>query len=241
MAPDARLVRMGRNAGYAAGINAAVDLAPPGEALLVLNPDCRPRPGSARALLEGLQIRSTGITVPRIVDGVGALEWSLRREPKVRRVLGEALLGGERAGRWSIGEVVVGAQWYEHETQADWATGAAMMVSRACIDRVGPWDESYFLYSEETDFALRARDAGLALRLVPTAEVVHLGGEVRTSPRLWALLTMNRLELYRRRHGAPAALAFRAALILNELVRSGRRVGTHRAALRALVGWPHRA
>jgi hypothetical protein len=47
---------------------------------------------------------------------------------------------------------------------------------------------------------------------------------------------MNRLELYRRRHGAPAALAFRTALILNELLRSGRRRGTHRAALRALVG-----
>jgi GT2 family glycosyltransferase len=236
MAPDATVVQMGRNAGYAAGVNAAFARLPPSDALLVLNPDSRPGPGSGHQLLQGLLSAGTGITVPRIVDRDSRLEWSLRREPTVLRTLGEAVLGGERAGRLSIGEVIVGLKWYDHDAVADWATGAVMMISRACLDEVGPWDESYFLYSEETDFALRARDAGFALRLTTSAEVVHLGGAVRESPRLWALLTMNRLELYRRRHGTTAALAFRTALILNELLRSGRRRGTHRAALRALVG-----
>ena len=46
-----------------------------------------------------------------------------------------------------------------------------MLISRACLARVGTWDESFFLYSEETDFALRARDSGYVLRYIPDVEV----------------------------------------------------------------------
>jgi N-acetylglucosaminyl-diphospho-decaprenol L-rhamnosyltransferase len=58
-------------------------------------------------------------------------------------------------------------------------------------------DESFFLYSEETDFALRAGDLGFETAFVPNAKVTHLGGESRVSPALWSLLTVNRVRLYR--------------------------------------------
>ncbi len=234
--PSAEVVRLPANRGYAAGVNAGVAAAPDAAAVLVLNPDVRLRPGAVAHLAAALREPGVGIAVPRLVDPAGEVLPSLRREPSVRRALGEALLGGRRAGRHRTwGEMVTDPAVYERAGSADWASGAALLVSRACLDAVGPWDESFFLYSEETDFMLRARDRGFGLRFEPRAEAVHVGGESHVSPRLWAILTLNRVRLYGRRHGRAATAAFRAAVILGEALRAlrGSRVG--RAALAALL------
>jgi len=231
-----RVLPMGRNAGYAAAINAGVRAAGVGGPVVVLNPDVRLAPGSLRRLLEALERDGAGVAVPRLVDESGRLALSLRREPTVLRAFGEALLGGRRAGRVAaLGEVVSREEVYAAPAWADWATGAAMVISRECWRAAGPWDESFFLYSEETDFALRARDAGYRLRYVPDAEAVHIGGESGSSPYLWTILTCNKVRLYDRRHRAPLSrLAFRAAVLLGELLRTPRSA-THRAAARALL------
>ena len=236
LAPEATIVEMGRNAGYAAGINAAVAAARPHDAVLVLNPDVRLTPGCMALLLAALRLPGTGIAVPHIVDGTGALIPTLRREPSILRTLGDAFLGARRAGRYPmLGEVVTDERRYATETFTDWAEGSTMLVSRECWDRCAPWDESFFLYSEETDFALRARDKGLRTRYVPDAHAVHLEGDSRQSPGLWALLTLNRVRLYRRRHGRISSGAYWAALLLRESSRAllGRRPS--RAAARDLV------
>jgi tRNA A-37 threonylcarbamoyl transferase component Bud32 len=54
--------------------------------------------------------------------------------------------------------------------------GACMMVKREVIDAVGPLDEGYFLYLEETDFCLRAEKAGYGVWLLPHLTVVHHQG-----------------------------------------------------------------
>jgi GT2 family glycosyltransferase len=236
LAPNANIVQTGRNAGYAAGINAGVAAAPPHTAVLVLNPDVRLQPGCVAELLRPLRTPGTGIAVPRLVDGDGSLIWSMRREPTLLRTTADAVLGANRAGRWgTLGEVVTDERRYARETVTDWAEGSTYLISKECWDRCGPWDESFFLYSEETDFALRARDAGLVTRYTPAATAVHLQGGSAQSPGLWMLLTLNRLRLYRRRHGRVAATAFWAVLFMRELSRAvlGRRPS--RAAVRALV------
>jgi N-acetylglucosaminyl-diphospho-decaprenol L-rhamnosyltransferase len=236
LAPEATIVEMGGNRGYAAGINAAVAASGPHDAVLVLNPDVRLRPGCVRELLRTLSVPGTGIAVPRLEDGDGGLMPSLRREPTILRTLGDALLGAERAGRYRpLGEVVVREHSYRTTCVADWAEGSTMLVSRECWQRCGGWDESFFLYSEETDFALRARDAGFATRYTPEAGAVHLGGDSRQSAGLWALLVLNRLRLYRRRHGRLGASGFWAALLLRELTRAVIGRPPSRAAARALL------
>jgi GT2 family glycosyltransferase len=238
--PTATVVRLPQNRGYAAGVNAAIAAAPGAGPVLVLNPDVRLEPEALVRMLRALDRPGTGIVVPRLEDGAGRLQRSLRREPTVLRALGQAL-GGERAGRIALlGETVTRGGSYTRPVTADWATGAAMLISRDCVEAVGPWDESYFLYSEETDFALRAGDAGFALRLAPDAGAVHLGGESESSPRLWGMLTVNRVRLYRRRHGSGAgAVAFAGAVALGEAIRSfAGDAARHRAALRALLRPP---
>jgi GT2 family glycosyltransferase len=226
LVPEATVVRLGANRGYAAGVNAAVAAAPPHTAILVLNPDVRLTPGCGRRLLDVLRVPGTGIAAPRLEDGQGALIPTMRREPTVLRALGDLLLGAGRAGRIPLlGEVVTGTRRYQLPATTDWAEGSTLLISAGCWRACAPWDESYFLYSEETDFALRARDAGFATRFTPAARAVHLEGDSRRSPGLWTLLTLNRVRLYRRRHGPLRTGCFRAVLLLRELSRAviGRR------------------
>jgi GT2 family glycosyltransferase len=236
LAPTATIVQTGRNAGYAAGINAAVSQARPHSAVLVLNPDVRLAPGCVPELLRALGEPGVGIAVPRLDDANGERIDSMRREPTLLRALGDALLGAGRAGRYPLlGEVVTDDRRYESETSTDWAEGSTQLISAECWHRCGPWDESYFLYSEETDFDLRARDSGFATRYVPTALATHLEGGSAGSPRLWALLTVNRVRLFRRRNGRLSTVMFWAATVLREASRAALGKETSRAAVRALL------
>jgi GT2 family glycosyltransferase len=234
-APDARVVETGCNAGYAAGINAAVAAAGPHTAVLVLNPDIRLSPGCVSELVAVLRRRGAGIAVPRVLEGDGRFSPSLRREPTIRRALGDALFGAGRMGRLGLGEVIADERRYAAETDVDWAEGSIMLIDRACWDACGRWDESFFLYSEETEYALRARDRGFRTTLAPKAEARHLGGESATSPGLWTLLTLNRVRLYRRRHGFAGTSVYWAVLLMREVSRAVLGNRCSRAAARALV------
>ncbi|MBT2409888.1 glycosyltransferase family 2 protein [Streptomyces sp. ISL-12] len=236
LAPAATVVRTGRNAGYAAGINAAVAAAGDFGTALVCNPDVRMRQGCAKRLVDRLG-DGTGIAVPLLYEeGRDTPHHSLRRESSVTRALGEALIGNRRAGRFpGLSEIVTDPAAYRRPTRADWATGALMAVSADCRAACGAWDESFFLYSEETEYCLRARDLGYATRLEPTAEAVHLGGDSRVSPRLWTLLTLNRVRLYGRRNGPLATACFRAAVFLREASRAALGREASRAAAAALL------
>jgi N-acetylglucosaminyl-diphospho-decaprenol L-rhamnosyltransferase len=240
---DGCVVQTGSNAGYSAAINLALAKSKPYTAALILNPDIRLEPGCAGRLLEALgSVQGTadsgqpaGIVVPRLLDDDGTLAHSLRREPTLGRAFGEAVLG-QRAGRYPrLGEVVLDEAEYQAPTVVDWATGAIMMISAECLEACGPWDESFFLYSEETEFALRARDHGFHTRLVPEATAVHLGGESKVSAQLWTLLTLNRVRLYRRRHALPAATAYWGIAVLRELPRAALGKPRSRSAVAALL------
>ncbi len=236
LAPDARLVQLGRNAGYAAGVNAATRAADPFTAALVLNPDVRLDPGCLPELLTAIREPGAGIAVPRLADAAGELILSQRREPTVIRAFAEALIGAERAGRTArFGEVVSDPAHYLEATVVDWAEGSTQLITAECLRECGPWDESFFLYSEETEFDLRAGDHGFAVRYVPTARAVHLEGESAGSPGLWSLLVVNRIRLFRRRNGLPRAVAFWWAVVLRETSRAILGRATSRAALRPLV------
>ncbi|WP_426594487.1 glycosyltransferase family 2 protein [Cellulomonas sp. McL0617] len=236
IAPEAVVVRTGRNGGYAAGINAGVREAQGCTAVLVLNPDVRLGTGCVPELLAAMGRTGAGIVVPRLNDARGDLIASRRREPTLRRAFADAVLGAERAGRVGhVGEVVTDPREYQVESATDWAEGSTLLLSADCLAAVGPWDESYFLYSEETDFALRARDRGYRTWFVPTAHAVHLEGGSAGNAALWRLLVVNKLRLYRRRHNAVMAALFWAVLVGREGSRAliGKR--TSRAALRALL------
>jgi len=230
-----QVVEMGRNAGYAAAINAgiaAMDLNRL-DAVMVLNPDCSVRPDTLVLLWEALRRPGFGIAAPRLVNPDGSLQPTLRRMPTLGRALAEAVLG-KLAGRVAgLGELVTGEAEHAKSGPAAWATGAALLISVEAARAAGPWDESFLLYSEETEFILRAADRGWRLWYEPAAEVEHVGGESGTNPTLAALLVVNKVRLFSRRHGAVASAAYYMIVLFGESARAlaGRRIS------RAAVVW----
>lgn len=219
------------NDGYSAGINAGVIAAPRTGAILVLNPDVELAPGAVPPLVAALDRPGVGIVAPTVRDDEGNLQHSLRREPTLLRALGLT-----RTGLAVFSEHVGDGAAYETEHVVDWALGAALLVSRRCHDAVGGWDESFFLYSEETDFCLRARDCGYATVFVPGSEVRHTGGQSGQSPATHSMQVVNRVRLYRRRHGGLASAAFYALILGNEATRIVRGGGARsRRAVRDLL------
>lgn len=230
-----RVVQLDRNAGYAAAINAAVRTLDTTaiDAVLVLNPDTRLAPGAVAALADALRVPRRGVVVPRLVNPDGSLQPSLRRAPTVSRALAEAIVGGGRAGR--LGEFITHTDRYRRPGPVAWATGAAMLISTATIRDIGPWEESFLLYGEEVEFALRAGDRGWEIWYEPAAVVEHIGGESGTKPMLAALIAVNRVRLFRARHGPVAGAAYFAAVTLGELFRAAAGRRTARAAVVALL------
>jgi GT2 family glycosyltransferase len=228
--PGIRLVRS-ENVGYSGGLNRGVREAGGGAtSVLILNPDLRLAPGAVPAMLAALQQPGVGIVAPKVFGEDGELHRSLRREPSLLRNTGLAF-----TGRPALSEYVSDPAEYERGHVVDWALGAVLLMARDCYDALGGWDESYFLYSEETDFCLRARELGWRTWYEPAAQATHIGGGSGQSGYTHAMQIVNRVRLYRRRHSAPAAYLYYALTVLSEVSWVARGHTKSRTSLRALL------
>jgi N-acetylglucosaminyl-diphospho-decaprenol L-rhamnosyltransferase len=230
-----RIIRMGRNAGYAAAINVAVATVSPDTDLLILNPDVRLLRGAVSLLIDRLADSSVGVAVPRTLAEDGTTEWSLRREPSLMTAWTEAILGGSWAGSIGTGEIISNPAVYNKAGLTEWASGAILAVAARARGVVGNWDESFFLYMEEVEYLRRVRECGFSVAYVPEAQAVHIGGEYRENARLFALLTANRIRYHRRYHGAISTALFRLSIIVGEGLRAVRGPPAHKAALQAAL------
>ncbi|GAP54962.1 putative N-acetylmannosaminyltransferase [Arthrobacter sp. Hiyo6] len=217
--PDVIAFSTGGNLGYSGGINAAMSRAGEAATIVVLNPDLTVKRGSLKAMQHRLLTSKAGAVVPRLLDASGGTSPTLHREPSISRALGDALLGRrapERPG-WLSG-TDFNPESYAHPHTVDWATGAALMVRRTLADSL-PWDESYFLYSEETDFFRRIRMLSEAVWYEPSAVMTHTGGGSGSSPILNSLLAVNRVRYIRKYHSAAYAAVFHRTVVLGEALR----------------------
>jgi GT2 family glycosyltransferase len=226
---------MGRNAGYAAAINAAAATVRPDSDLLILNPDVRLLPGAASFLVNRLRDSSIGAAVPRLLNEDGSTQFSLRREPSITTAWTDAVLGGGFAARIGTGEMIGDPAIYNRSGLIDWACGAILAVAARARSIVGNWDESFFLYMEEVEYLRRVRECGLSIAYVPQAQAVHIGGEYRENSRLSALLSTNRIRYHRRYHGRLSTALFRLSIIVGEGIRAVYGPPAHRAAVRAAL------
>lgn len=225
---DCRLLEQ-PNRGYSAGINAGIEFAGGVDPILILNPDTRLRPGALRPMLAALREPCTGVVAPLVLNDDGTVFHSLRREPTLLRASGLGF-----TGRTMFSEYVSDEAAYQQDGVYDWALGAALLLSRDCYVQLGGWVEDYFLYSEETDYCLRARDMGWVLRFVPQAVVVHIGGQSGRSDRTHVMQILNRVRLYRRRRGVALGWCYFALTVLSESTWALRGHRESRAALKAL-------
>lgn len=216
---DAICVETHANLGYAAGINVGRMHAGQCGSLVILNPDVVLEPGSILEMFKALDDPQVGVVVPTLLDFDGRLSLSLRREPTMMTEIGDAFFAYKfRFCPALLSDLVRDPREYDYRHSVDWATGAAMLISSSCDRVVGPWDESFFLYMEEVDYAARVRNAGLSVLYIPEARARHLGGGSSQSPRLVALMALSRVRYFEKHVDHPRVL--RALVFLNQLLRS---------------------
>ena len=212
------------NDGYAAGINRAVRASPRAESILILNPDAALDPGSVPTMLDVLRRPGVGVVAPRVREADGSLSPTLRRGPTLARVGGLSFTGLP-----AFAERIEDPGAYEDQHEVEWAVGAILLVDATCYATLGGLDESYFLYSEETDFSLRAKDVGYATVYTPSAGAMHIGGGSGESATTHTMKIVNRVRLYRRRRGTLLAAVYFGLTVLTE---------ARRAALGHDKSWP---
>jgi GT2 family glycosyltransferase len=165
------------NRGFAAGVNLAVaqSRAP---FLLLLNPDTIVEGPVIRMLESWLTSHpDAGVAGPRVLNADGTVQPTARRFPGVTTLLGgrTTWLTRRFPKNWLSKRNLLG-QDANAPVEVDWLSGACLMTRRDVFDKVGGFDESFFLYWEDADYCRRVAEAGLRSVYVPTAPVRHVGG-----------------------------------------------------------------
>jgi GT2 family glycosyltransferase len=135
------------------------------------------------------------------------------------------------------------AGWFDHGSvvEADWLSGACLLVRRSATEQVGLFDESFFMFSEETDWCYRFHAAGWKVLFDPEAEVVHVGGGTHGG-ELYHENLRSLLRFARKHHGAEEAERTRRMLVralrLRGVVFRGERGAAYAQAARWLASAP---
>lgn len=161
--PKAKLVRL-PNPGFGAGVNAAARLAA-GEHVLVINPDCVLKRGAAGYLIHALTgTPPASIAGGRIFDLQGREERGARRNTlTLARALG--------FGQWTLEQEPLP----DRPIRVGAVSGAFFLMRKDGFDRLGGFDEGYFLHVEDVDLCRRALEAGGEVIFVPAAGALHYG------------------------------------------------------------------
>jgi N-acetylglucosaminyl-diphospho-decaprenol L-rhamnosyltransferase len=174
--PDATLIEQ-ENRGLAAGWNTGMQAAS-GRYFLILNADAWLLDDAAQRLIDFAERHPDAAVVgPRLRYPDGRLQRSVRGFPTVWRIATEYFFLRKLAPR-SHALNAFYANGFEHDEtrEVEWVMGACLLVRRAAVEQVGPLDDAYFLFSEETDWCYRFRRAGWRTYFLPEAEVAHVLG-----------------------------------------------------------------
>lgn len=224
-----------RNGGFAYGNNLAFQYAfahGKVDYLHLLNPDTQILPGAIVNLVKFMQENNNvGIAGSSFDNKDGSL-WPIAfRFPSFV----SEFESGVNLGILSklLKPWVVAVAMEQKPQPIDWIAGASMMLRKRVVEQLSGFDESYFLYYEETDFCLRAKRAGYATWYVPTSRVMHIAGQstkvtVRDDKpkRLPDYWFESRRRYYLANHGLIYALLADIASLLGNMIGKIKRILT---------------
>ena len=237
--PRVRLVEQG-NLGLAAAWNRGIE-ATSARYVLILNADAWLTDGSLERLVAFADSRPEAAVVgPRLLNTDGTLQRSVRGFPSVWRLATEYFFLRKLAPRSrALNAFYAGGFDHDSVREADFVTGACMLVRREAIEQVGPLDEAFFLFSEETDWCYRFHEAGWSVLFYPGAECIHVGGASHGG-RLYRENLRGHLRFLAKHSGLRDAERARrlltAALLLRGVLFRGERGATYRDAAKWLAG-----
>ena len=236
--PEARIVEA-ENRGYGAGLNAGMDAAE-GRFYLLLNSDAWAEGEAVAALLAfaGEHPRAA-VVGPRLCNLDGTLQRSVRGFPTLWRLATEYFFLRKLAPRSAALNSFYGGG-FDHSVsrRVDWLYGPVLLVRAAAVEEVGPLDEDFFMFSEETDWCYRFAKAGWETWFCANAAFTHVGGATHGG-RMYHENLRSHLRFFAKHRGARDAERARRLLLrslrLRGLVFRGERGSAYRDAARWLA------
>jgi GT2 family glycosyltransferase len=171
--------------------------------VLLLNPDTVVQPGAIGRLIDGLEESGAGLAGAQLVYGDGSFQHSAFAFPGLAQLVIDLfpvparLIESRLNGRYTR-SLYRGDQPFE----IDHPLGATFLLRREVISQVGMFDERFHLYCEEIDWAMRIHAGGWRVVCVPTAKVIHYGGQSTRQVRPESVVNLwrARLQLYRKHY-----------------------------------------
>lgn len=202
--PDVHLIAFSINQGYASALNAGIDWAIQQQAayIFALNNDTVIHFDTISKLIQTMEINEKiGIAAPKILY--------YNKPNKIYSV-------GDRKYNYfplpiSIGKNQNNSSKYTGIIDFDYVTGCAMMIRMSCIQHVGLFDTSYFMYYEDSDFCRRVKNSGYRIVCQCDTTILHKCGlsSDLDKKNIIRIRAKNRMIFYKRyRHGPSAFLTF---------------------------------
>jgi GT2 family glycosyltransferase len=219
-----RIIRNVRNEGFGRACNLGARRGT-AKYLLFLNPDTRLHPGALSVpfrFMESEDAARVGICGIQCVDAAGTIARSCARFPTPGHMVAHSL-GLDRLLPRIFPPHFLSEWPHDTDRTVDQVIGAFLFVRRVLFERLGGFDERFFVYYEDLDFALRARQAGWGSRYLATATIYHEGGGTSrqvTARRLFYSLR-SKLAFARKHFSAGGFLAvLLATLFLEPMTRT---------------------
>ncbi len=211
--PQVKLTASRENLGFGGANNLAIKQMGfcddhPGQnlpaAVYLLNPDTITQPGSIRTLYDALMANPrVGLVGAQLAYGDGTFQHGAFAFPGLRQLWVEffptpgRFIEGRFNGRYPRRLYELGRPF-----PVDFTLGATMMLRREVIQQTGMFDQEFFMYCEEIDWAWRIRKAGWVTLCVPQARVTHLSGQSTSQIRSQSVINLwtSRLSLFRKHY-----------------------------------------
>jgi GT2 family glycosyltransferase len=243
--PQVRLIEEG-NTGLGAGSNTGMRVAS-GDYFLLLNSDAWAVDDAVERLVAFAEEHPEAAVVgPKLLNQDGSLQRSVRGFPTIWRLTTEYFFLRKLApGSRALNSFYASRFPHDEVREAEFVMGACMLVRREAADTVGLFDEDFFMFSEETDWCYRFRQAGWKVLFFPGAEFVHVGGA--STSQNWGPMYREQLRGHLRflaKHRGPreaerarrlllASMRMRAVLFQGERGRTSREAARWLASGRA--------
>lgn len=206
---DARLELIASpvNGGFSAGHNLGMAADPEADFYLVLNSDAVLRTGFFAPLLTAAKAHPhAGLIAPQLEWEDGEVQQSCFRFQSIASEVMRAAQSGPVTKL--LKRHVVALDLPPDPEQIGWASFACILLRGEMVRALGPMDEGYFLYFEDSEYTLRAHRAGWGVVQAPEARAVHYRGgsgpvkaNAAAKKRMPAYFWRSRTRFFRQRHG----------------------------------------
>jgi N-acetylglucosaminyl-diphospho-decaprenol L-rhamnosyltransferase len=205
--PEVKLISFKKNLGYSKMVNAGIKEAK-GDYVLILNADIIVLEETISEMIEFMgRDPKIGILAPQLLDFTGNIQISCFSEPTIKAILARRTFFGKfKNGKESLREFLMSDWDRKSVKEIDWAQGSAMMIKKEAIDKVGLFDEDFFMYFEDADLCRRFREIDYRIFYYPEAKMVHY---YHRSSKKWGGLLDLFLNKYTRIHIISAFKYFR--------------------------------